>query len=90
MGDMREVWDNYKGTQVLRREKRLKLRTLQLMGLLKEGFNIVGLSPYQFRVNDRLDLWLIHNRYHDIETGRRGGFKDVVSFIKSFFKGDKA
>lgn len=68
-----------------RRAKRLPGRVEQLLDMKKEGFKIVELSPYQFRVNDVLDIYPIHHRYHDLKKNRRGGFGYIPTFINKFF-----
>lgn len=80
---------DYKTAQQKRREVRLPIRTSILMSLQGEGFKIEQKTPYHFRVNGRLDLWPIHNRFHDIKTGRRGGFARIDYFVRAFFKNQK-
>ncbi len=82
-----EEWDTHKKEQRERRAKRLSIRTQELLSLRKEGFKIQQKTIYHFRVRDVLDVWPIHNRYHDIKKSERGGFRDVKSFVKRFFKG---
>ncbi|GAI03928.1 unnamed protein product [marine sediment metagenome] len=79
------VWKKYRSDQQKRRLKRLPLRTQSLLKLCKEGFKIEEKTQYHFRVNNRLDVWPIHNRYHDIKKNRRGGFRNVANFVRNFF-----
>lgn len=83
--DVKEAWREYREEQVVRRQERLPRRTAQLLTLRNEGFEIEQKSPYQFRVNGVLDVWLTHNRYHDIKANKRGGFPDVAVFVRRFF-----
>lgn len=84
--ELKDFWKEYKDEQKVRRAERLPIRTEALVSLRSEGFKVVRKTDYHYRVNDRLDIWLIHNRYHDILLNRRGGFKEVASFVRRFFK----
>ena len=77
-----ELWRESRAAQQERRRKRLPLRVAELMELRKAGFTIEQKTPYQFRVNGVLDIYPIHNRYHDLKTGERGGFGDVREFVR--------
>ena len=81
-----EEWDTYKEEQKKRRAERLPRRSRELLSLRKEGFKIEQKTRYHFRVKDVLDVWPTHNRYHDLKNNKRGGFMDVRSFVKRFFK----
>jgi hypothetical protein len=81
-----EFWRGYREEQRKRRAARLPKRTEALLALRAEGYEIEKKTEYHFRVNGRLDVWPTHNRYHDIRTGKRGGYPDIVRFIKRFFK----
>jgi hypothetical protein len=75
MGDMGEVWEGHREAQQARRAARLPGRTQEILDLKGDGFDVVALSPYQFRVDGRLDLYPIHRRYHDTRLNRRGGYQ---------------
>lgn len=68
-----------------RRRKRLPIRTDAIRSLAAEGFRIEEKTPYQFRIEGVLDVYPIHNRYHDLKRNRRGGYRDVREFIHRFF-----
>ena len=80
-----ELWRDYREEQKTRRLERLPKRTEEILSLSKLGFKVEQKTEYQFRINDRLDLYPIHNRYHDIEKNRRGGYKNVCEFVNRFF-----
>ena len=79
-----QPWRDSRLEQQERRRKRLPIRVAELMELKKAGFTIEQKTPYQFRVNGVLDIYPIHNRYHDLQTGERGGFRDVRDFVVQF------
>ena len=79
-------WAYYKKQQQLRREERLPRRTQAILNLKRRGFLVQALTPYQFRVNGRLDLYPLHNRWHDIQTNQRGGVKDLAAFVKEWVR----
>ena len=71
----------YRAAQKERRAERLPIRTEQIISLRKLGYNVRVLSAYQFRVNDCFDLYPIHNRYHNIQSNKRGGYPDATRFV---------
>jgi hypothetical protein len=66
-----------------RRAARLPVRTAEIERLSTAGYRVRRLTDYQFRVEEKLDLYPIHRRYHNIETGRRGQYRDAVAFAAS-------
>ena len=83
--DVSEMWREQREAQQARRFARLPKRVERLLALRAEGFEIEQKSPYHFRVNGRLDVWPVHNRYHDLKLKKRGGFPDVAVFVRRFF-----
>lgn len=79
-------WDWYRREQQERRAKRLPIRTDAILHLRAQGYTVQQLTEYQFRVNGRIDLYPIHNRWHDLKTQERGGAKDLATFIKERFR----
>ena len=86
MSDMGEMWHDMREAQQERRAKRLPLRTTEILSLKDDGFDVEEKTPYQFRINGRLDLFPTHNRYHDIRKNIRGGYGAVIPFVKKFFE----
>jgi hypothetical protein len=84
--EISEQWKEHREAQQKRRQERLPGRTEEIKNLVKEGFHIEQKTEYQFRVNEQLDLYPIHNRYHDIKANKRGSYKHVTEFVKSFFR----
>lgn len=84
--DLTAYWQAYRLDQKWRREKRHPMRVEEIMKLRQIGFKVIALTRWQYRINDRLDVYPIHNRWHDIRTHRRGGYPAVTGFVQSFFK----
>jgi hypothetical protein len=75
MGTTRIDWDYYRHAQQQRRAARLGSRVEAIGKLKRRGYEVQELTPYQFRINGLVDLYPIHNRWHNLQTGERGGGK---------------
>lgn len=75
-------WDQWKHDQQQRRAKRLPIRTEAILHLKVQGYDVEQKTETHFRINGRLDLYPIHNLWHDIKTNERGGAKDLAVFVK--------
>ena len=80
-----EMWSEYRQAQKDRRAERLPIRQGQIEELKKEGFRVRKLTDFQFRINELLDVYPTHNRFHDLKRKRRGGFRNVSEFVRRFF-----
>lgn len=52
------------------------------------GFKVDELTPYHFRVNDRLDVYHVGQCWHDIKLNKRGMWYKPMSmenFVKKYF-----
>ena len=49
------------------------------------GFKVHEFTPYQFRVENVLDVYPVNRRWHDIEKNIRGTYKDISEFVIRFF-----
>ena len=78
--------EDYKEAQQKRRAIRLPIRTAEILALRQEGYKVEQKTDYHFRINDTIDLWPIHNRYHNIKTNRRGGAYSLAEFIRRTLK----
>ena len=63
--------------QQQRRQKRLPKRTTEIFSLREKGYKIKQLTHYQFRINDKVDIYPTHNRYHILKSKERGGYKKL-------------
>ena len=77
-----ETWTQWKHDQRVRRAKRLPVRTDEILALKRQGYSVEQKSDYHFRINGILDIWPIHNRWHDLRTQERGGAKCLAVFVK--------
>lgn len=72
----------YREAQQERRATRLPIRQQEIESLSDEGYNVIKLTDYQYRINGTYDLYPIHNRWHHIKTNKRGGAKNLADFIR--------
>jgi hypothetical protein len=74
-------WKEYKTK--LREERKLRRgpRITEIMGLAKLGHKVVHLTPYQYRINNEVDVYPTNNRYCILRFNRWGGYNNVTEFI---------
>jgi hypothetical protein len=77
-----DEWGWYRHEQQARRAARLPIRTEEIRHLKVQGYDVEQKTEYHFRINGILDLWPIHNRWHDLRTQERGGAKNLAIFVK--------
>lgn len=65
-------------TKKLRNRKAVLSGKESIMSLAQYGFKVEELSPYQFRVNDQLDLYPTSKKYHDVMRGTRGDYWNIT------------
>lgn len=65
--------------------RRRNAMTDEIKALGRKGFKLEWITPYQCRINGVLDLFPTNWRYHNIKTGKRGGFEDVLAIVKAEF-----
>ena len=84
IGFMGKKWDTFKPgvaetriveAQKHRRRIRLPKRTDDIEVLRAEGFRVRRITPYQFRIDEALDLYPIHRRWHDLKANKRGTYQ---------------
>lgn len=80
MSENSEDWRDYRESQKKRRKERLPIRVAEIMSL---PFKVQKLTEYQFRVEDKVDLFPVHRRYHILKTGKRGDYKNLIKLINS-------
>ena len=81
-----EFWREHKAELKKRKEERRIPRIRQILGLRSEGYKVDQLTPYQFRVNDEVDLYPTNNRYCLLRYQRWGRYRDAVELIKKIIK----
>lgn len=77
-----EDFKSYREDQQKRRAERLPVRQQEIESLANDGYDVKKLTDYQYRINGVYDLYPIHNRWHHLKTGKRGGAKNLAQFIK--------
>ncbi len=79
--DIGAAWKEYRAAQQERRAARLPARTSEILHLKELGYRVRRLSDYQFRINEQLDLYPIHRRYHVLRTGKRGTYHTAGEIV---------
>ncbi len=78
----KEMWNDYKEGQKERRLERLPGRQEEIKSLTGMGYTVKEMDRgYCFRINNEYDLYPIHNRWHHLPTGKRGGTGNLKTFI---------
>ncbi len=55
--------------------------------LERDGFVVREIEPWHYRVNGRLDLYPVRQRYHWIgRPQQRGYYRDAVAICRQFFR----
>ncbi len=59
----------------------------QLLKILeREGFIIEKKTDYHYRINNSLDIYPNHNKWHNLILNSRGQTNDLLGFIRLFFE----
>lgn len=77
--DVSAMWKDHRKAQQDRRAARLPVRSDDIRRVETAGYAVRELTPYQFRIDGRLDLYPIHKRWHDIKTNRRGSYRSETA-----------
>lgn len=72
MNEETALWKAFKQHNSLEKEKRRQRIVQKILNLRKKGYRVVELTPYQFRINNQLDIYPVNGKYHNIKTGERG------------------
>ena len=86
MSDIGDVYRAMRDEQRERRAARLPIRTDEILALQDAGFTVRKLTDYQFRVNEAVDLYPIHRRYHFLKSHRRGQYRNALAFVQGIFR----
>lgn len=81
--DMREMREEQKK----RRADRLPIRQHEIESLV--GVTVRKLTDYQYRINEVIDVYPIHRRWHELKCGKRGVYpvEGLQQFINKKFNG---
>lgn len=69
-----------------RNEHQRQNGTDSILALQDEGYKITRLSPFQWRVNDRLDLFPTNRKYHDTLKNERGDWQGALDICRRILK----
>src|SRR4051812_46337259 len=65
--------------------RRLRAAIFEKLAILAaRDFQVEALSAYQYRINRIIDISPVNRRWHDIRTGERGTYQELVSFIQHY------
>lgn len=58
----------------------------QTLGILKMitaeyGLEWKMMTPYQFRIDETLDIYPTNKKWHDLQMGTRGEYKSLLTFL---------
>ena len=59
-----------------------------IMALKDHGFKVERLTPFQFRINDQLDIYPTNKRWHDVIRKERGDYwqMTLIELCRRIFK----
>lgn len=80
------LWKEYRRAQRQRRAARLPARTEQILGLSSFGLTVRRITDYQYRINEALDLYPVHRRFHNFRTQERGTYSAGGRAFESFVR----
>lgn len=52
----------------------LSLACAEIYALIDVGYRVRRITQFQYRINETLDLYPVHRRWHDISLNRRGRY----------------
>jgi hypothetical protein len=86
MSDVGEDYREMRKITYAQKTEQRERRTKDILALREAGFIIREITPYQFRVNERLDLFPTWGKWHDIKKNERGAYvgEPVAKFVKLF------
>jgi len=68
------TWEEYERAQSNRRIDRMPKRRDEVLALKGKGYDVRELAFGHFRIDGKLDLYLLHRRFHFLPTNERGGY----------------
>ena len=61
------------------REQYREAGTREIMALASKGFKVIMLTPFQYRINNAVDMYPTQARYHVLKTGERGRYPTKIT-----------
>lgn len=72
-------------TNKINRDALRDAKIKRLLEIQKHGFEVTCLNDTQFRIKNRLDIYVMNCKYHDIVAKERGVYKDdPIPFILGY------
>lgn len=75
-------------TKSIRLSKSREHGTESIIDLQDHGYKVERLSQFQWRVNDRLDLYPTNRKYHDVLRNVRGTYIGAFDLCRKILIGD--
>ena len=54
----------------------------EILSLKEQGFNIDKLEACKYRINNRVDIYVLRSSYHKLDYNRWGKYKDLEDIKK--------
>jgi hypothetical protein len=51
--------------------------------LVAYDYQVQMLTQYQYRINGVLDIYPVNKRWHDLRSGERGTYSEMIKFVQS-------
>lgn len=83
--DMGDMGDDFRAMRAHRQDmnrKRLESGTKNIEAVKAAGYSVDEKTSYQFRVENRLDLFPTNRRYHDIKKNERGHYDSALKIVQ--------
>jgi len=87
MDNDKENWRRHKEDMRIMRDRRRQRLKEAIRNFRGMGFEVVEISPYQYRFNNTLDIYPSNKRFHDLTKDTRGDIRDqnFDQFLRHFF-----
>jgi hypothetical protein len=82
MGDMAEDFRALRGHQRKRKAAEMPAKIEAILALKQAGYSVRVMSDgWHYRVNNRIDLYPVRQRWHDIRRNVRGWYDDPAALV---------
>ena len=85
--DEKKAWkDHAEQMDNMRRRRRDQFWQV-IKDFRRMGFEVKEISPFQFRVNESIDIYPSNKKYHDLKKNERGDIrgKNFDTFLRGYF-----
>lgn len=77
--EISEFWREWRRIQSNKRAAVRDHGTEELQKLKEEGYLVIELTPYHFRINGELDIYPTNRKYHYLPDNKRGKIRRDIS-----------